>query len=409
MFTLADIFEAVTGKREHGSAMIFTEAVADSRQAVPASLFVAMPGENADGHNFIEGAFKNGARAALIEHDVDSAFPVLDLRNGMAAVVPAQSQFCIRVENSLAALQKLAALRRSQLPLKVIGITGSVGKSTTKELVAEVMSQKFQTIKNLGNQNNEIGLPLTLSRLGNGHECAVLEMGFYTPGEISQLCGIANPEVGIITNVGTVHAERAGSQETIARGKAELVEALPATGTAILNIDDPWVKAMAEKTSAKVLFYGLDPSADLWADEIVGLGLSGISLRLHYDGMSTSLHAPLIGRHSVHTVLRAAAAGLAMGLSWGEIQRGLSRAASQLRLVAVRTRQGALLLDDSYNASPESTLAALNLLNELQGRKIAVLGGMFELGQYEQLGIIGEGLAALFRFNQDGQVQWNAA
>ncbi len=386
MFTLADILESTGHDRGNGKAMIFAEAVVDSRLAVPASLFAAMPGENADGHNFIGAAFKNGARAALIEHDVDPTFPVVDLRKDAAAISVPEGQFCIRVENTLKALQDLAALRRSQHPLKVIGITGSVGKSTTKELVAEVVSQKYRTLKNLGNQNNEIGLPLTLLRLGNGHECAVLEMGFYVPGEIAQLCQIARPQVGIVTNIGTVHAERAGSQEIIARGKAELVQALPVDGTAILNFDDPLVKAMADQTKARVFSYGLDPSFDLWADEIEGLGLSGIRLRLHYDGVSASLRVPLVGRHSVHTVLRAAAAGLAEGLSWGQIQNGLTHSASQLRLIAVHTRQGALLLDDSYNASPESTLAALNLLNELQGRKIAVLGGMFELGQYEQKG-----------------------
>ena len=387
MFTLADVLKAAGSSSEFGAGILFSEAVADSRQAIPASLFVAMPGENTDGHTFIDNAFKNGARAALIEHDVDPSLQVLDLRDGSDLPgIPSADHFCIRVENSLITLQRLAAVRRSQLPLKVIGITGSVGKSTTKELVAEVLSQRFTTLKNLGNQNNEIGLPLTLTRLGNGHQCAVLEMGFYTPGEITQLCEIARPQVGIVTNVGTVHAERAGSQETIARGKAELVEALPADGVAILNFDDPWVKAMAGKTHASVLSYGLDPSCDLWADEIVGLGLSGITLRLHHHEHVATLHAALIGRHSVHTVLRATAAGIALRLSWGEIQHGLTHAANQLRLVAVHTRQGALVLDDSYNASPESTLAALNLLHEMQGRKIAVLGGMFELGQYEKQG-----------------------
>lgn len=388
MFTLADILESVNGKRFDNASMIFSEAVADSRQAIPASLFVAMPGENSDGHDYIADAFKHGARAAFIEHDVDTAFPVLDLRSAAENLTVPEGHFCIRVDNSLQALQDLATLRRSKLALRVIGITGSVGKSTTKELVAEVMEQRYPTLKNLGNQNNEIGLPLTLLRLGNGHECAVLEMGFYKPDEIALLCKIARPQVGIVTNVGTVHAERAGSQESIARGKAELVEALPPApeGSAILNFDDPWVKDMAHKTSASVFSYGLATQCDLWADQIEGLGLSGIQVRLHYHQKTSSLHVPLIGRHSVHTILRAAAAGLCEGLSWGEIQNGLAHATNQLRLVAVRTRQGAMLLDDSYNASPESTLAALNLLGELQGRKIAVLGGMLELGQYEKHG-----------------------
>ncbi len=388
MFTLADILESLSGNPSDKTSMIFTEAVADSRQAIPASLFVAMPGERSDGHDFVGPAFLKGARAALIEHEVDATIPVLDLRSGLDHQAIPEAPFCIRVDDSLKALQGLAKHRRSKLNLRVIGITGSVGKSTTKELVADVMSQRYHTLKNLGNLNNEIGLPLTMLRLGKGHECAVLEMGFYHPGEIADLCSIAKPQVGIVTNVGTVHAERAGSQETIAMGKAELVQALPASpeGTAILNFDDPRVKAMAEKTSATVISYGMDPTCDLWADNIESLGLSGIRLTLHYNDKALTLRAPLIGHHSVHTILRAAAAGIAEGLSWGEIQKGLTQASSQLRLVAVHTRQGALLLDDSYNASPESMLAALNLLNELNGRKIGVLGGMFELGQYEKQG-----------------------
>jgi UDP-N-acetylmuramoyl-tripeptide--D-alanyl-D-alanine ligase len=236
--------------------------------------------------------------------------------------------------------------------------------------------------------NNEIGLPLTLLRLGEGHECAVLEMGFYVPGEISFLCTLAQPQVGVITNVGTVHAERAGSQEAIALGKSELIQALPAApdGTAILNYDDPWVRQMADKTCAQIFFYGLDPKADLWADRIEGLGLEGIRFRMHFHSEVLHMRVPLIGRHSVHTVLRAAAVGLVEGLTWQDIIAGLQRGNNQLRLVAAHTENGALLLDDTYNASPESTLAALNLLDEMSGRKVAVLGDMLELGPYEKQG-----------------------
>jgi UDP-N-acetylmuramoyl-tripeptide--D-alanyl-D-alanine ligase len=208
-------------------------------------------------------------------------------------------------------------------------------------------------------------------------------MGFYVPGEIALLCELALPQVGVITNIGTVHAERAGSQEAIARGKAELVESLPPDGVAILNYDDPWVRDMANKTRARVLYYGLDPHSDLWADEVEGLGLDGIRFRLHYRNETLHLRVPLIGRHSVHTALRATAVGLVEGLTWQEIINGLRLGHTQLRLVAVRTENGALLLDDTYNASPQSTLAALNLLEELDGRKVAVLGDMLELGPYE--------------------------
>jgi len=202
----------------------------------------------------------------------------------------------------------------------------------------------------------------------------VLEMGFYVPGEITLLCDLALPRIGVITNVGTVHAERAGSQEVIARGKAELVQSLPPApeGVAILNYDDLWVRDMAGKTNARIIYYGLDPKADIWADEIEGLGLDGIRFRLHYRNETIHLRVPLIGRHSVHTVLRAVAVGLVQGLTWQELVNGLRSGRAQLRLVAVRTKSGALLLDDTYNASPESTLAALNLLAEVVDELVTV-------------------------------------
>jgi UDP-N-acetylmuramoyl-tripeptide--D-alanyl-D-alanine ligase len=253
-------------------------------------------------------------------------------------------------------------------------------------MVAEVLSRRYPTLKNEGNYNNEIGLPVTILNLTRGHQRAVLEMGFYVPGEINFLCDIALPKIGVVTNIGTVHAERAGSQEVIAAGKAELVAALPSDGIAILNYDDPFVRQMAQQTRAQVLFYGLNPDAHLWADQVEGLGLEGIRFRLHYRNEVLHLRVPMLGRHSVHTSLRAAAVGLAEGLDWHEIISGLRFGHMQLRLVAVRTRQGALLLDDTYNASPQSTLAALNLLEELEGRKVAVLGDMLELGQYERQG-----------------------
>ncbi len=290
------------------------------------------------------------------------------------------------MEDSLKALQQIAYFWRRKLDIRVIGITGSVGKTTTKEIVAELLSRRYRTLKNPGNLNNEIGLPLSILRLTPGHQVAVLEMGFYVPGEIAFLCDLAQPHVGVITNIGTVHAERAGSIEAITSGKAELVQSLPPDGVAILNYDDPRVRSMESLSRAQVFFYGLDPAADLSADEVVGLGLDGIRFRLHYKHETLHLRVPLIGRHSVHNALRAAAVGLVEGLTWQEIVEGLRFGHSQLRLVAVRTAQDALVLDDTYNASPESTLAALNLLDELQGRKIAVLGDMLELGPYERQG-----------------------
>lgn len=389
MLTLADVLEALTSVRPSNASAVITEGAIDSRQVIPGSLFVAIPGEKTDGHDYLTDAFKRGASFALIQRDVDASFRVLDLRAGLSAdaALNLESPLCLRVDNTISALQQIARFWRRKLPdLRVVGITGSVGKSTTKETVAEVLSLRYRTLKSPGNLNNEIGLPLTLLRLGSGYERAVLEMGFYVPGEIQFLCDIAQPKIGVVSNIGTVHAERAGSQEAIFRGKSELPAALPPDGIAILNFDDPWVRKMEEKTKARVFFYGLSPEAHLWADQIEGLGLDGIRFRMHYGKEIIHMRVPMIGRHSIHTALRAAAVGLNDGISWQEILEGLSHGHTQLRLVAARSQSGALILDDTYNAAPESMLAALNLLDELDGRKIAVLGDMLELGPYERQG-----------------------
>jgi UDP-N-acetylmuramoyl-tripeptide--D-alanyl-D-alanine ligase len=278
-------------------------------------------------------------------------------------------------------MQQVARFWRRRLDLRVIGITGSVGKSSTKETVAGVLGERYRTLKNPGNMNNEIGLPLTLLRLSTGHEVAVLEMGFYVPGEIALLCDLALPQVGVITNVGTVHAERAGSQEAIARGKAELVQSLPPApeGTAILNYDDPWVREMALQTRAQVFFYGMDSRADLWADEVDSLGLEGIRFRVHYRDESIYLRVPLIGRHSVHTALRAAAVGLVEGLTWQEIVAGLHAGHTQLRLVAVRGK----IVPCCWTIPTTPRRIHPGSAQSARGtgwRKVAVLGDMLELG-----------------------------
>ena len=389
MLTLADVLEALTTIRPANASTIITEGAIDSRQVIPGSLFVAIPGEKTDGHDYLTDAFKRGASFALIQRDVDASFRTFDLRAGLStdATLNFESPLCLRVDNTISALQQIARFWRRKLPnLRVVGITGSVGKSTTKETVAEVLSLRYRTLKSPGNLNNEIGLPLTILRLGTGYDRAVLEMGFYVPGEIQFLCDIAQPQMGVVSNVGTVHAERAGSQEAIFRGKSELPASLPSDGVAILNFDDQWVRKMEEKTKARVFFYGLSPEAHLWADQIEGLGLDGIRFRMHYGKEIIHMRVPMIGRHSIHTALRAAAVGLNDGISWQEILEGLSHGHTQLRLVAARNETGALILDDTYNAAPESMLAALNLLDELDGRKIAVLGDMLELGPYERQG-----------------------
>jgi UDP-N-acetylmuramoyl-tripeptide--D-alanyl-D-alanine ligase len=286
MLTIADILEALSGIRPQRAGQVITEACIDSRKVIPGALFIAIPGEHLDGHDFVEEAFERGAHLALVQKDLSGQLSQLDLRQGLdlTALEHLEVPFCLRVDDTIRALQQAARFWRRKMPVRVIGVTGSVGKSTTKELVAEVLGQRYRTLKSLGNYNNEIGLPLMLLRLSEGYQRAVLEMGFYVPGEIAFLCDLGLPSIGVVTNIGTVHAERAGSQEVIAQGKAELVQALPPApdGFAILNYDDPWVREMAEQTHASVFFYGLDPQADLWADKVEGLGLDGIRFRLHY-------------------------------------------------------------------------------------------------------------------------------
>lgn len=388
---LSLVIEALTGVLPQGFDREIRDAAIDSRQVTPDSLFIALPGERFDGHDFVQEAINQGASVALISREISTEYNQLDLRQGWKAdqqLAVGDAPICLIVDDSLNAMQKIARFWRRRLDLVVIGITGSVGKSTTKELVAEVLSQRYKTLKSPGNLNNEIGLPLTLLQLTEQHERAVLEMGFYVPGEIEFLCDLALPQVGVVTNIGTVHAERAGTIEDIAKGKAELVQALPPEpdGLAILNFDDPKVREMADQSKSRIFFYGMSPDAHLWADQVEGLGLDGIRFRLHYQNEVLHLRVPLIGRHSVHTALRAAAVGLIDGLSWQEIVNGLQSGKAQLRLVAVRSKNGAIILDDTYNASPESTLAALNLLDDLEGHKIAILGDMLELGQYERQG-----------------------
>lgn len=384
------LIEALTGEQLRNGSLPVSEFVIDSREASASSLFIALPGEHVNGHQFVDAAFAKGAEFALIDQPGCTSHPVVDLRKGSfnptLALPPAP--FALLVDNTLLALQKSAGWWRDQFSLRVIGITGSVGKSSTKELMASVLSRRFITLKSAGNMNNEIGLPLSILKLNETHEVAVLEMGFYLPGEIKLLCDIGKPQVGVVTNIGTVHAERAGSQEAIVRGKSELISALPPApeGIAVLNYDDPWVKDMASLTKARVFYYGLTPESDLYADEIVSLGLEGIHCQLHYKGEKLFVKAPLIGRHSVYTLLRAVSVALCEGMSWEWIIFALQSSKVQLRLTTSKTTSGAMLIDDSYNASPPSTLAALNLLDDLEGHKVAVLGDMLELGQYEHQG-----------------------
>jgi UDP-N-acetylmuramoyl-tripeptide--D-alanyl-D-alanine ligase len=371
-----------------GNEQPVISVVIDSRQARPGTLFIAFPGERVDGHDYVAEAFSQGAIVALVERPIGDLNSI-DCRKDWAEQenLTLETPVCLIVESTLLALQALGKSWRARFEqLRVIGITGSVGKTTTKELTHAVLSTQYRTLKSEGSFNNEIGLPLTLLSLRSWHERAVLEMGMYTTGEIRLLCDLAQPQVGVVTIIGAVHMERAGSLEAIAQAKQELVEALPPgpEGIAILNKDDSLVMAMADKTAARVFTYGLDESADVWADEVVSMGLDGIRFRLHHGRESLRVHVPLLGRHSVHTSLRAAAVGLVEGLRWEDLVVGLQGLTDQLRLVAVPGPNNSIILDDTYNSSPESAVAALNLLSDLDGRHIAVLGDMLELGPVEE-------------------------
>jgi len=385
---LGYFLEALTNYVRTGLEPQISDVVVDSREATPGSLFVAIPGENVDGHDYIGDALQRGTIAALVDH-IPAGLEInsVDIAGeGLEAVLRWDGSLpvCIVVDDSVRAMQEAAALWRSQFDVQVIGITGSVGKSSTKEMTHAVLSQRYNTFKSPGNRNSVLGLPGALFGLRPEHERAVLEMGMYTTGEIECLCEMTHPRIGVVTIIGPVHLARAGTMESIVAAKQELVEALPEDGYAILNFDDDRVMSMADHTRAKVLTYGLDSNADVWADGIHSMGLDGVRFTLHHGNEALSLGIPMLGRHSVHTALRATAVGLIENLSWEEIAAGLSEASTaQFRIEAVPGPNGSTIIDDTYNSSPDSALAALNLLSELDGRHIAVLGDMLELGTEE--------------------------
>jgi UDP-N-acetylmuramoyl-tripeptide--D-alanyl-D-alanine ligase len=349
-----------------GPATAFQRAVIDSRRTAPGDLFVALPGEHADGHDYAAEAVSRGATAVLLARDVPGT--------------EAAARFV--VEDPLAAMQRLAVAWRDSLrTCEIVGVTGNVGKSTTKLITASVLAQRYRVQVNEANYNNEIGVPLCLLELRPDTERAVIEMGMYTTGEIALLCSWTRPRIGIVLNVGPVHLERAGSLEAIARAKRELPESLPLNGHAILNADDTVVRAMREHTSARVLFFGEADGADVRASDIVSYGASGFDFTLSVRTDSARVHVPLPGAHLVSNVLAAAAAGIADSVPFRDVVAALETLETPTRL-AVRTLANRVtLLDDTYNASPAATIAALNLLAETPGRHLALLGDMLELGE----------------------------
>jgi UDP-N-acetylmuramoyl-tripeptide--D-alanyl-D-alanine ligase len=343
-------------------------AAVDSRLVAAGQVFVALPGERADGHAFVADAVAHGAAALIVTRPLTDPAALGDVT-------------VIRVADALAALGAVATGWRRRFDPLVVGITGSIAKTSTKEAVATVLAGRLRTLRSEGNQNNEIGLPLTLMRLGPEHEAAVLEMGMYVGGEIADLARMARPRIGVVTAVQPVHLSRIGSLEAIEAAKGELLEALPADGTAILNADDPIVRRMDRRTAARSVSYGFAADAEVRADQVTSAGLDGMRFVLHADGASRSVAIPTLGRLSVHNALAAAAVGRAAGLSIDEIVAGLANGWSAAHRIELVRLAGVTLVDDTYNASPRSMTAALDLLAGLPGRRGAVLGEMLELGE----------------------------
>lgn len=367
---------AATGGRLQAPTTVrsFRLAVVDSRKVVPGSLFVALPGERTDGHLFVSDALAAGAVAVLVEREVD-------LPAGTDAAV-------VRVADSLRAFQDLAAWWRDRFAVRVVGITGSTGKTLAKEVTGDVLARTLTVLRNEGNLNSETGLPMTLLRLEPEHQVAVLEMGMYTVGEIGRLVEISRPEVGVVLSVHPTHLERAGSLERIAEAKSELPRGLPSDGLAVLNADDSRVASMAAETPAAVRTFGLGEAAQVRATDLVSEGISGVTFTLVAPWGSRRIRSASPGRHLVPHALAAAAVAEHFAVPLAEVAAALeagSRAAH--RMAIEELPGGATLVDDTYNASPVSVSAALAFLAETPvggGRRLAVLGDMLELGPEER-------------------------
>ena len=371
---VADDLVRLTGGRQLArSDRPIRGAAVDSRLVHPGNLFVALPGERTDGHLHLDDAVARGAAALLVMRQIDDIRPYGDIS-------------IVRVADGLAALGAVAAAWRRRFDPLVVGITGSIAKTSTKEAVATVLGATRRTLKTEGNQNNEIGLPLTLLRLGPEDEAAVLEMGMYVSGEIADLAAMARPSIGVVTAVQAVHLSRIGSLEAIERAKGELLEALPSSGTAVLNTDDPIVDRMDRRTVARTLRYGFGEDADVRALDVELAGTAGMRFTLRSPAGERPVAIPALGRLSVHNATAGAAVGIAAGMDIDAIASALEfgwGAPHRVELVRLR---GSTVIDDSYNASPGSMTAALEVLADLPGRHVAVLGEMLELGEGHESG-----------------------
>ena len=364
--TLREVAGILRGELS-GEDSCFLGVSTDTRTLEAGQLFVALIGPNFDGHDFLLAAADRGAAGALVSVAQDGALP------------------SVRVPDTLSALGALAADWRCRFDPVLVGVTGSAGKTTVKEMIAAILSQAGAVLVTKGNLNNEIGVPLTLFGLSEGHHAAVIEMGANHPGEIARLAAMARPDIGVITLAGAAHLEGCGSVEGVARAKAELFEALPSTGTAIVNADDCYARLWRDIAAPRpIVTFGLGPSADFTARNIrrPANGAPGSRFELISPAGEIEVSLNLPGVHNVMNALAAAAAAVTAGASLGDVARGLGGARAVPGRMEIHTgRCGCRVIDDTYNANPGSVRAALDYLTELEGTPWAVLGDMGELGE----------------------------
>lgn len=341
-----------------------TGVESDSRAIAPGNLFIALKGERVDGHDFLGAAAKNGAAAALVEHPVETGLP------------------CLVVPDALLAYGKIAAGYRQLLGLKVIGITGSVGKTTTKEMTACVLQGQFRTARTDGNHNNNLGLPMSILHIPEGTEVAVLEMGMNHFGEMEYLTNIARPDLAVITNIGTMHIEHLGSREGILQAKLEILRGVPESGLGVFNGDEPLLWNIRNDGGHKKRYFGIENAAcDVVATDIQEME-DGMRFMVSGLGHHFELFVPSAGRHSVYNALAAVTVALLLGMPPEKIQTQLEGFRNTGMRQRIYTQNGMTIIEDCYNAGPESTQAALEVLGNYHttGRRIAVLGDMLELG-----------------------------
>ncbi|MEW6543505.1 MAG: UDP-N-acetylmuramoyl-tripeptide--D-alanyl-D-alanine ligase [Nitrospirota bacterium] len=382
LFTVEEVLEVTGGRLLSGEPRGIKRVCTDSRDVRRGDLFVALAGERFDGHDFVATAIGRGAVGAIVQKPVP--LPGAERPAGPGRRAEAAAPFLVKVPDTLAAFQQLAAHHRSRFRIPLVAVTGSNGKTTTKDMVAEVLAEWGTVLKTEGNLNNRVGVPQTLFRLTSKHETAVIEMGVDRKGQTARLCEIAHPTIGIITNIGPDHLEFFGSLAASAQAKGELLDLLPPDGAVVLNADDAYFDYLASRARCRVLSFGLSPQAEVRATDIVQDPRRGLSCKLVLPGRTrgTPVTLAVHGLHNLSNALAAAAVGFLLDMSGVAIARGLARFRPASMRSQIRNWRGIRIVNDCYNANPASMKAAVALLTELGagGRTIAVLGDMLELG-----------------------------